>query len=125
MFTTLTYLYRDASNYKQHGQIQLDGILSPEELQMIRSRLSEGDRFIPGDLPAEFGIEELQSKLPSYPSEEDDHVWHELQLDDQQRADTANPDLPVISKDAFVAFFRTLEGGGNWRIAEAALRLGL
>lgn len=63
----LTYLYRDASNYKFFCSIVLKGTLSYEE---VIPYLHEGDYF----LPKKIG---LKSLIPEQ-SNEDDHKWHEL-----------------------------------------------
>lgn len=74
MNTSLEYLYRDASNYKQYGSVVLEGALSVEA---IRHLLIDGEYFI----PSQTGLPDLQQKFGAqgfaYPTE-DDHAWHEV-----------------------------------------------
>jgi len=74
MNTLLEYLYRDASNYKQHGSAVLRGNIS---LDSIRHLLIDGEYFI----PSQIGLPDLQYKFKEqgfeYPTE-DDHNWHEI-----------------------------------------------
>jgi hypothetical protein len=74
MNTSLVYLYRDASNYKQYGSVVLEGALSVED---IRHLLIDGEYFI----PSQAGLPDLQHKFRAqgfaYPTE-DDHAWHEV-----------------------------------------------
>lgn len=76
MNTLLEYLYRDASNYKQHGSVVMAGALS---LKDIRHLLIDGEYFI----PLQAGLPDLQHKFGEqgfeYPTE-DDHAWHEIVL---------------------------------------------
>jgi len=74
MNTLLEYLYRDASNYKQHDSVVLQGAIS---LKDIRPLLIDGKHFI----PSQAGLPDLQHKFKDqgfeYPTE-DDHEWHEI-----------------------------------------------
>jgi len=74
MNTLLEYLYRDASNYKQHGSVVLQGTISPKD---IRPLLIDGEYFI----PSQVGLPDLQHKFRDqgvdYPTG-DDHAWHEI-----------------------------------------------
>lgn len=74
MNTLLEYLYRDASNYKQHGSVVLRGEIS---LKDIRPLLIDGEYFI----PSQAELPDLQHKFRDqgfeYPTE-DDHAWHEI-----------------------------------------------
>jgi hypothetical protein len=76
MNTLLEYLYRDASNYKQHGSVVMQGALS---LKDICHLLIDGEYFI----PSQAGLPDLQHKFRDqgfeYPNE-DDHTWHEIIL---------------------------------------------
>lgn len=73
MNTKVSYMYRDASNYKEgHSEI-FTGEITPEQEQLIRDNLYDGDGFI----PQQVGLEALQIRMMSFPSE-DDHCWHEL-----------------------------------------------
>lgn len=68
MNTRFEYLYRDAANYKQFGEVILSGILSMEELCPF---LRDQSLFI----PSKVGLPDLQPKEWST----DDHIWHEVE----------------------------------------------
>jgi len=66
------YIYRDASNYKQHGEVILpnETRLPVEEVdQKIRAFLSDGLFFIARQIQVEERFFDVVS--------EDDHPWHE------------------------------------------------
>ncbi len=81
------YMYRDASNYKQHGEVVFTNqrLLTLEELeQRIRSLLSEGELFI----ARQVHIEEL-----FFPTlYEDDHPWHEFKCIQETNAPACDPE---------------------------------
>lgn len=67
-----SYLYRDASNYKQFGYVIFSGAFTPQDADCVNGNLHEGDFFIPADvslrsLPEDFGSLNI-----------DDHPWHEI-----------------------------------------------
>ncbi len=92
MNTLLEYLYRDASNYKQHGSVVLEGAIS---LKDIRPLLIDGEYFI----PSQAGLPDLQHKFKAqgfeYPTE-DDHAWHEMV---SLRPTTKQPTIPLHRKE--------------------------
>ena len=47
MKTKITYMYRDASNYKVHNQAILEGSMTPEQWDAINASLEDGEYFIP------------------------------------------------------------------------------
>lgn len=68
MNTKFEYLYRDAANYKQFGEVIIPGILKMKELRpFLRDQLL----FI----PSKVGLPDLQPKEWSI----DDHIWHEVE----------------------------------------------
>lgn len=69
--TQISYLYRDASNYKVYNECVVSGLLSKEQQETIISCLSEGEFFIPHQV----GLPEQR-----FDGEwtEDDHCWFEL-----------------------------------------------
>ena len=74
MNTRLTYLYRDASNYKQWHEVVLAG---EADAEAIRASLWEGEYFIPQAV----GFPALQERFAAQGYEfptEDDHPWHEI-----------------------------------------------
>ena len=92
MNTLLEYLYRDASNYKQHGSVVLRGAIS---LKDIRPLLLDGEYFI----PSQAGLPGLQHKFRKqgfeYPTEYD-HAWHEIV---SMRPTTKQATLPLHRKE--------------------------
>jgi hypothetical protein len=92
MNTLLEYLYRDASNYKQHGSVVLQGAIS---LKDIRPLLIDGEYFI----PSQAGLPDLQYKFKAQGFEcpsEDDHTWHEIV---SLRPTTKDPTIPFGRKE--------------------------
>lgn len=82
MNTRISYLYRDADNYKVHNSCVVKGEITKEQKEIILYCLDDGCFFIPEvvGLPAErFGTHT-----------ESDHAWMELYEDDFQlvEADT-------------------------------------
>ena len=120
MYTTLPYGYRDASNYKEGSTIVLDGVLSPVDIAAIAATLDSGEMFIPYDL--RLGIEELQSRLTSFPSE-DDHVWHILQLEHLAVTETVPEGTSTIDAAVLVKAFTDVAARGGWDVSGACDRL--
>jgi hypothetical protein len=76
MWTAFDYMYRDAGNFKAFGTAVLDGALTSDDEELIRSRLASGEYFI----AEQIGIPPLYQKLYKWsggrtPS---DHCWHEF-----------------------------------------------
>lgn len=69
--TKIFYEYRDAGGWSQHQTVVLAGKLTPNDAQRIE-RLLDGGMFF---IAADFGLEELQSRMAGYPTD-DDHIWH-------------------------------------------------
>jgi len=67
MNTSITYQYRDASNYKEFNTVIIRGLLSLDNIEVY---FYEKEFFI----PSEIGLKDLQleSLTP------DDHIWHEI-----------------------------------------------
>jgi hypothetical protein len=109
MNTSITYQYRDASNYKEFDTVIICGILS---LNDIKKYLYDKEFFI----PSEIGLKDLQPENLN----QDDHIWHEiLETKNTHEKPTAN-----ITAKKIIANFRkaSLE---EWNILEASKRLGL
>ena len=72
MNTRLEYLYRDASNFKNLGEIVFAGEFDDALLNRLRTSFHEGDWFIASQvrIPDLYFIE--------YPINDDDHCWHEF-----------------------------------------------
>lgn len=70
--TRLTYMYRDASNYKYRGASVLSGGIDEELAARLSSSLESSEFFI----ATQIRVSEL---FPSdWPLEQDDHCWHVL-----------------------------------------------
>lgn len=71
--TRISYLYRDACNYKFHNEAIIKGELSAQQIDVIMGCLNEGEYFI----PSQVGLPE--ERFGSFT--EDDHCWFELSKD--------------------------------------------
>lgn len=109
MNTSITYQYRDASNYKEFDTVIIRGLLS---LNDIEEYYYEKEFFI----PSEIGLKDLQPENLN----QDDHIWHEiLEISHTHEKPTVN-----ITAEEIIANFRkaSLE---EWNIHDASKRLGL
>ncbi|HAX71837.1 MAG TPA: hypothetical protein DCY14_19650 [Anaerolineae bacterium] len=87
------YLYRDASNYKQHGEVILSNEtqMTLEEVdQQTRSHLSDGLFFIARQV-------QLEERFFAVISE-DDHFWHEFVQVESTTDPTFDP-VPEAKRD--------------------------
>lgn len=118
MNTRLSYLYRDASNYKQAAGVTLSGSASEADRALIDSRLDQGEWFI----PSQVGLRDLQRDFQSGGNlYEDDHVWHELDVE-RDIEDTHNAPTVAMTWSELVARFASVT---DWDIAEASQQVGL
>lgn len=75
--TVVSYMYRDASNYKTSSKIVLAGRITVDDERRYRSNLVDGGDFIPGQI----GLSDLQDSFfgcDSYWDPDLDHPYHEL-----------------------------------------------
>ena len=89
------YLYRDASNYKQHGETIFSnrGHLSLDEIEkQIRACLHDGEFFI----AQQVNIPECFFDVLH---EEDDHPWHEFNLVEETCDPMFDPEPPEHTRD--------------------------
>ena len=96
------YLYRDASNYKQHGEVILSNETqrTVEEIdQQVRSHLSDGSFFI----AQQVHLEERFFAVVN----EDDHPWHEF-VQVEATADPVFDPIPETKRD-IAQFLQELE----------------
>lgn len=113
-----TYLYRDASNYKQHGEAILSNEtqLTLEEVdQTIRSLLSDGSFFIARQV-------QLEERFFAIVNE-DDHPWHEFVQVEMTTDPTFDP-VPEAKRD-IVQFLQELEQVHNTGWDESQVRADL
>lgn len=109
--TEFTYLYRDASNWKQFETIILEGEMSTEDIDLIMSRLEDEDLF----LPEQVGLQRLQHRWGKL--NEDDHAYHELNREDIKIVDLPST-TPMTAKE-LVENFRTV----SWDIQRSVWTL--
>ncbi len=74
MNTKISYLYRDADNYKFHNECVVQGEISEMQIQKILDCCDMGEYFI----PSQVGMPER--KFDEYDTEAD-HCWFELNKD--------------------------------------------
>lgn len=74
----LMYGYRDAANYKAHGEVLLQGNVDQGALRRIQSRLESGEWFIAEQVGVPALYESLCASSGSAITDDLDHVWHEL-----------------------------------------------
>lgn len=106
--TKISYLYRDASNYKIWNEAVVEGVLTEEQKQTIQLCLDGGEFFIPHlvDLPektfVDFGF--------AY-SEQDDTPFFELSIEDIETVDEEPTE--VLRADEMFSLF--LNARDRWR----------
>lgn len=107
-------MYRDGSNYKTYGHIEVDGELDEAQRERFAATLDDngGKSFIPEQL----GMGHLgHSGWSSFPSD-DDHCWHEVQVDDIEAVGDSylgdNCMATYSSADELLAVFEKAAGDG-------------
>ncbi len=120
-YCVFDYLYRDAGNYKAHGELLLEGAATTEAIARLIARLEAGQFFIAEQIGVPALCEELWRQCGCSPSDELDHVWHEFRgLRTAAAADTARLE-PWGSLDALLARVETLDAWDltrslNWQL---------
>lgn len=102
MNTKISYLYRDADNYKVHNECIVSGTLSEEQQKIILECLDCGEYFVPHMV----GLPETKFREET----EADHIWFELDFDGFQV--TTDEPTVSISADELVDVFKQCKG--NW-----------
>lgn len=74
--TKFYYMYRDAANYKQFGEIVFSGKFTPRDKELILQNLLDSENFIPGDVGIPSLCNEFGDIDPTL-----DHPRHELDFD--------------------------------------------
>lgn len=100
--TKISYLYRDAYNYKQHNECVVEGVLTDEQKAIIMGCLNEGEYFIPGQL----GMPEKRFEKVS----DADHCWFELEANGFQPTNE-EATLTINAEELVTAFQKAKE---NW-----------
>lgn len=91
--TVVPYMYRDASNYKAHTEVHLAGTITPEQVEQVRQSLASIVDEHTGFIPEQIGWDHAGANESSWNglNYEDDHCWHELDVDDIYVTSTSNP----------------------------------
>lgn len=77
LVTVIPVIYRDTNGIRTHGELRLDGALTPAEAQALKAALYDGREFVPGQLGLpHYGATES----PTFPGP-NDHGWHILLVD--------------------------------------------
>ncbi|MDD2388749.1 MAG: hypothetical protein PHP23_03335 [Desulfobacterales bacterium] len=109
MNTRLSYLYRDACNYKKFNDIVISGQIKERQILLL---LKDKLFFI----PSEVGLPDLQDSAFTV----DDHIWHELEKVE------LTEDLPTIEIDANLMIERFIRASlKNWNEYEVMSKKGL
>lgn len=125
MNTKISYMYRDADNYKTHREEVLDGVLTAAQIRYLLNE-SGGEGFI----PSQVGLPDLQVELMSYDpdyGEEgyapfgangSDHVWHEITEIKQTDEEVTTK---VSASQFYKSFVAAVKDGWDVKRAEKAL----
>lgn len=112
--TALPYMYRDASNYKQHGTIWLTGLITDEQREALKASLEVGECFIPAQVGLQHLGEDSEWNFPA----EDDHCFHELLVDEIEiTPNNPRPDIATETVEEFVAKMTAI-GADGWDAAK-------
>ena len=85
--TRITYLYRDADNYKTLNEVVIQGTFTDEEIDEMMAVCDQGEYFIPPD-----------------------HCWFEIAREDFEK--TSDPwTEPINAKEVLAAFRRIRDTG--------------
>lgn len=103
MNTRISYLYRDASNYKMPNEVIVAGFISEHQIDLIMDCLECREYFI----PKQVGLPEKRFGEWT----EDDHCWFELHKDGFTA--TGEEAGTEMTADEFVGRF--LKAKGNWK----------
>jgi hypothetical protein len=109
--TRFSYMYRDASNYKQHGSVVLAGTVTFDQIEHY---LQDGENFI----ASQVGLVDLQPT----DTNEDDHVFCEVTADDLEPTDEA-PTTTLTAAELVQRFQKA--GVDGWDITGAMEKLGI
>lgn len=103
MNTRMTYLYRDADNYKTLNEVVIQGTFTDEEIDEIMGICDQGEYFI----PRQVGLpEERFEKLDP----QSDHCWFELSRDGFETTDDYCSE-PIAAEEVLAAFRRIRDTG--------------
>lgn len=109
--TNVSYMYRDAGNWKAHESVVVAGHLDMDDLLAC---CFTKEFFI----PSQVGLTDLQDKMEGFPNDLD-HVWHEL----SSVEGTDEP--PTIEATAGELLNRFQVAKDHWKVSETMQQLGL
>ena len=113
MNTKISYLYRDAYNYKQHNECVVIGTLTAKQARTIKDCCDMGEYFI----PRQVGLPER--RFNRYDPEAD-HCWFELDEDCFEK--TMEPSTIALTAAELVDRFKACRN--NWQDAAYAPQMG-
>jgi len=113
-------MYRDADNYKEGTTLRFAGELTDELKARLKATLEDGEHYI----PTQVGHEHLGHRMASWPDQQSDHVFHELDVEEIEQV-TALEDR--IYDGSFEDFVKTMEAAkaAGWDVSAAMAELGL
>ena len=118
MNTGISYLYRDASNYKEQNYAVVEGEITQDQIDTIMDCLSDRADDYGYFIPFQVGLDE---ERPGAFDEEDDHVWFELYEDSFEIVDRPVTTWPQMTVEELVENFEAARD--NWDEMEAWERL--
>lgn len=116
---TVPVMYRDADNYKEFTTLYFSGVATDELKARLRAVLDSGEHYI----PTQIGHEHLGTRMASWPDQQSDHVWHELDVDEIENT-TGRDNLASESFEDFVALIEQNSAAG-WDVLAASKELSL
>ena len=114
--TRVSYMYRDANNYKYYAHVVVAGELRYDE---IASYLDDGEHFIVGEISEHW--EEPQYQAEGFPTT-DDHTWCEIEREDVELTDE-EPTVPESAAEV-VQRFKSAHSH-QWNVEHNMKRMGL
>lgn len=111
MNTKITYLYRDADNYKMENQCVISGELSRKQIKKILKCCDLGEYFI----PLQVGLPE--KRFEKYDPKVD-HCWFELSEDSFEKTNQ----IPTIALSAEELVQCFTQCSMNWNDQDPQLR---
>lgn len=102
MNTKISFLYRDASNYKVYNDVVVSGTFTVEQIEQITDSLEDGMYFIPEQI--DWPVERFGSVT------DDDHPWCELCENDFETTEQ-NPTIPMTPEKVVECF---VKAKNNW-----------
>jgi hypothetical protein len=115
--TRIDYMYRDGANWQSYGHAVLAGELSDADRALIRENLDSGEYFI----PSQVGLPDLQYKDATYYHPDYDHVWHELNVDEDFEPTNAPPTVQFTAHEFAERFRDIVWDDGMWATARLIL----